>query len=144
MGGGGIVFKEGRLLFVFAHQKPNSWMYNFVQVSGHNLGSSQDFGFLDPRTGEPARGCEPGTYFNARTSNDWNLLLPLPIQQRSLQINILFSFLELQNLVLEITHKKVENIIHHSKYHSSKKVLYTVVPFANQGGMWKGCTVKKS
>ncbi len=28
-----------------SHQKPNSWMYNLVEVSGHNLESSQTWDF---------------------------------------------------------------------------------------------------
>jgi hypothetical protein len=27
-------------------QKPNSWTYNFIEVSGHNLGSSKTWGFF--------------------------------------------------------------------------------------------------
>ncbi len=27
------------------HEKPNSWAYNFIEVSGHNLESSQTWGF---------------------------------------------------------------------------------------------------
>ncbi len=33
------------LKFRHAFQKPNSWTYNFVEVSGHNLESSQVWGF---------------------------------------------------------------------------------------------------
>jgi hypothetical protein len=31
--------------FGFGHKKPNSWTYNFAEVSGHDLESSQTWGF---------------------------------------------------------------------------------------------------
>ncbi len=34
----------GLRFFLVSIQKPNSWMYNFVEVSGHNLESSQTWG----------------------------------------------------------------------------------------------------
>jgi hypothetical protein len=33
------------VLFCTINQKPNSWTYNFVEISGHNLESSQAWGF---------------------------------------------------------------------------------------------------
>ncbi len=41
-----LVYKYVSLYSTVLIQKPNSWTYNFVEVSGHNLESSQAWGFL--------------------------------------------------------------------------------------------------
>jgi hypothetical protein len=40
-----IVYAEEKNILNLADQKPNSWTYNFIEVSGRNLESSQTRGF---------------------------------------------------------------------------------------------------